>query len=122
MKDGQKTTLICTAKNTPLFQTYFSAVSCFENRIVRPELCRRRAGIPLGPPTPKITSAATRKKAAQDSRRDEENSGEERGGFDEAGQGPVEGDEARTEELCFAHSAVAAGEEYSAEARADGAP
>ena len=33
----------------------------------------RRAGIPLGDPNPKTTSAATRKKAAQDSRRGEEN-------------------------------------------------
>src|ERR1700704_3638401 len=33
----------------------------------------RRAGIPLGTPNPKTTSAATRKKAAQDSRRGEEN-------------------------------------------------
>src|SRR3954451_3504191 len=33
----------------------------------------RRAGIPLGAPNPKTTSAATRKKAAQDSRRGEEN-------------------------------------------------
>jgi hypothetical protein len=32
----------------------------------------RRAGIPLGAPDPKTTSAATRKKAAQDSRRGEE--------------------------------------------------
>jgi hypothetical protein len=32
----------------------------------------RRAGIPLGEPNPKTTSAATRKKAAQDSRRGEE--------------------------------------------------
>src|SRR5439155_27245828 len=33
----------------------------------------RRAGIPLGAPNPKTTSPATRKKAAQDSRRGEEN-------------------------------------------------
>src|SRR5258705_12446018 len=33
----------------------------------------RRAGIPLDSPNPKTTSAATRKKAAQDSRRGEEN-------------------------------------------------
>jgi hypothetical protein len=33
----------------------------------------RRAGIPLGAPNPKTTSAETRKKAAQDSRRGEEN-------------------------------------------------
>jgi hypothetical protein len=33
----------------------------------------RRAGIPLGAPNPKTTSAETRKKAAQDSRRGEAN-------------------------------------------------
>src|SRR6266550_7806592 len=33
----------------------------------------RRAGVPLGTPNPKTTSAETRKKAAQDSRRGEEN-------------------------------------------------
>jgi hypothetical protein len=33
----------------------------------------RRAGIPLGAPNPRTTSAQTRKKAAQDSRRGEEN-------------------------------------------------
>jgi hypothetical protein len=33
----------------------------------------RRAGIPLGEPNPKNTSAATRKKAAQDTRRGKEN-------------------------------------------------
>jgi hypothetical protein len=33
----------------------------------------RRAGIPLGAPNPKTTSAETRRKAAQDSRRGEEN-------------------------------------------------
>jgi hypothetical protein len=33
----------------------------------------RRAGIPLGAPSPKTTSAETRRKAAQDSRRGEEN-------------------------------------------------
>lgn len=33
----------------------------------------RRAGIPLGEPNPKTTSAETRRKAAQDTRRGEEN-------------------------------------------------
>src|SRR5258705_10617582 len=61
----------------------------------------RRAGIPLDSPNPKTTSAATRKKAAQDSRRGEENPVTSEEGSTKRGKARVKGMKGGTKRSAF---------------------